>query len=310
MAVCNKTGHDYTSDEILVCEVQNTAPFHMEVIPSVIAKLATFLPAVRAKPYRVFLNQETGPYCAGFAEYISETFPDVVLSGAPPGLHVSVRIHVTTYVDDLLGKPPTDIDKYICHDMSREVANRPDTYFLAPFCKRFGCIREFQADTLPYMETTDRVLRKFPKFVVQGALTPLRRNFTLLKRILDADIRLPFEILLIGKRSPPSYILDRRGENLKIVSNVRDFKEYHSHFRDAYGCLPLISKSTHPQYYRNKLTSSVNYIRAYKLIPVVDKNLQRIYEFPGAIVYEKDDGIVQAFQRAVHGFYSELLKHK
>ena len=51
----------------------------------------------------------------------------------------------------------------------------------------------------------------------------------------------------------------------------------HKEFLDAYCILPLISKETQPGYYYNKLTSSINYARGYKLKCIIDEDLQEIY---------------------------------
>jgi len=70
-----------------------------------------------------------------------------------------------------------------------------------------------------------------------------------------------------------------------ILKNNLNFKDYHKEFLDAYCIIPLISKKKNPRYYKNKLTSSINYARAYKIKCLIDRDLQDIYNLNDVEIY-------------------------
>ena len=74
-------------------------------------------------------------------------------------------------------------------------------------------------------------------------------------------------------------------------------------FLDAYCILPLISKNTHKHYYTDKLTSTINYARAYELKCLIDKDLQNIYNLSNVEIYNNIDDIVSAFNNTLKIFY-------
>ena len=74
---------------------------------------------------------------------------------------------------------------------------------------------------------------------------------------------------------------------------------------DCYCILPLILKKSHPTYYHNKLTSSINYARGYKLKCIIDEDLQKIYHLPNATIYHNENDIVQAFNKTLKIFYKQ-----
>ena len=80
--------------------------------------------------------------------------------------------------------------------------------------------------------------------------------------------------------------------------------DYHKEFLDGYCILPLVSKETHSQYYTSKLTSSINYARAYKLKCLLDKDLQNIYNLDNAYVYNNINDIVLLFKKSLESFYN------
>lgn len=87
------------------------------------------------------------------------------------------------------------------------------------------------------------------------------------------------------------------------MKNNLNFIDYHKEFLDAYCILPLISKETHPQYYNNKLTSSINYVRGYKLKCIIDEYLQEIYKLDNVEVYRDINDIESSFINTLKNFY-------
>ena len=72
----------------------------------------------------------------------------------------------------------------------------------------------------------------------------------------------------------------------------------------SYDCiLPLISKETQPCYYYNKLTSSINYARGYKLVCIIDKDLQEIYKLDNVEIYSDINDIKSCFIKTLEQFY-------
>jgi hypothetical protein len=92
--------------------------------------------------------------------------------------------------------------------------------------------------------------------------------------------------------------------NKIVLKKNLNFIDYHTEFLDAYCILPLISKKTHPTYYKNKLTSSINYARGYKLKCLIDKDLQDIYELNNAEIYNDIDDITIGFVKTLEQFYN------
>lgn len=99
-----------------------------------------------------------------------------------------------------------------------------------------------------------------------------------------------------------SHPIIKKFQSKIIIKNDLDFTDFHKEFIDAYCLLPLISKRSHPQYYTNKLTSSMNYLTAYNLKCVIDKDLQGIYNLKNAYVYDNEDDIVAAFEKSLMEF--------
>ena len=82
-----------------------------------------------------------------------------------------------------------------------------------------------------------------------------------------------------------------------------EFQGYHKEFLDGYCLLTLTSKEKTPSYYKNKLTSSINYIKGYKLKCILDKDLQDIYHLKNSYVYDSRDKIVTLFHQSLQDFY-------
>jgi len=82
-----------------------------------------------------------------------------------------------------------------------------------------------------------------------------------------------------------------------------DFIDFHKEFLDGYAILPLITKKSHPQYYKNQLTSSINYGLAYNLHFIIDVDLQKIYHLENVTIFTDEKDIVNAFRKSLSDFY-------
>ena len=74
---------------------------------------------------------------------------------------------------------------------------------------------------------------------------------------------------------------------------------------DAYCILPLITKQSHPHYYSNKLTSTINYAKGYDLKCLIDKDLQNIYNLKNVAVFDNINNIIPVFEKTLEDFYKK-----
>ena len=64
-----------------------------------------------------------------------------------------------------------------------------------------------------------------------------------------------------------------------------NFIQYHHEFLDVYCVLPCFNPESNPEYYTQKISSTINYIKAYQLKSIVDDQLQSIHQLERAYVY-------------------------
>ena len=69
----------------------------------------------------------------------------------------------------------------------------------------------------------------------------------------------------------------------------------------------LTLKETNPQYYKTKLTSTINYIRGYKLKAIIDEELQNIYKLPDVETYTSENDFLNAFTKTLNEFYVKYV---
>ena len=142
-----------------------------------------------------------------------------------------------------------------------------------------------------------KIKTKVPIYVIQGNFSEKRRNYNFLKKILSKNFKYDFKIKLLGRGDPPL-----NNEKIILKKNL-NFTDFHKEFLDIYCILPLISKKTHPQYYTNKLTSSMSYAYAYNLNIILDKDLQNIYKHKKAFVYNNEKDFLNVFEKSLVHFY-------
>ena len=93
-----------------------------------------------------------------------------------------------------------------------------------------------------------------------------------------------------------------------ILKRNLNFQDYHREFLDCYGIIPLISKEENASYYKNKLTSSINYGLAYDLWFLIDKDLQEIYNLKKSKIYT--DNIDDIFEFFLKFFAQKKIEFK
>lgn len=219
-----------------------------------------------------------------FFNYIHEKYNNIEIHS---NFNIKVKnfdyiIYTTMYPNDKFFNKYKKDNRFIfiSHEISSKLLEYNNVYFLTPLAKRYIC-----CDKLPFSD--QKIKSDIPIFVVQGNIDSNRRDFLLLRKILEQDYEYEFKIKFIGRGKLPECL--RAFENKITLKNNLNFIDYHKEFLDAYCILPLISKETHPQYYKKKLTSSINYGKGYNLKFLIDKDLNDIYLLKDAYVYDSKD---------------------
>ena len=267
--------------------------YHYEIIESIIVKYNEIINIkYNDNEIKIFIN-----CCKNnqFINYIENKYNYVSFDKC---INPNYHIYLTTYDSDYnnIIKNSKNIF-YISHEVTDRLKNLSNCIFLTPLSKK----KYLKADILPF--TNEKIHSEFPIFIVQGILNNKRRNISLLEKILGNKYDHAFKIKIIGN-------FDYLPDELKIysdkiiVKNKLNFIDYHNEFRDGYCILPLILKKTQPLYYKNKLTSSINYIEGYKLKCLIDKDLQNIYNIKNAFVFNDENDIVSVFTNALSQFYN------
>jgi len=264
--------------------------YHFEVIESVIQKYYQILNTkIVLKDIIFYLSIVSNPT---FESYILGKYSNIVFTVPEEyDYYISITIYDKDY-DNIVKNSNKEF--YISHQITNRLEVLSNVWFLTPLAKK-----SVVADILPYSDQLK--LHNIPIYIVQGNLNQGRRNLQLLKNILNVDYKLPFVIKMIGRGVLPPELEEYK--NKIVLRNGLNFSEYHREFLDAYCILPLITKSTHPQYYTYKLTSTINYARGYKMKCLIDQDLQNIYHLSDVEVFMHEKDIVCAFQKTLHDFY-------
>jgi hypothetical protein len=199
--------------------------------------------------------------------------------------------------------------KYIQHNIRPIDLAHPNSLFITPLGKK-----EFiYCDILPFAEERNNKHLHKPIYIIQGNIVGGRRNFMILKNLLDKVIEsenIPeFYIKFIGRGNLPNELSEDKYKKYIILKNNLNFIDFHKEFLDGYSIIPLISKKTHPAYYMNKLTSTINYGRGYNLKFIIDKELNKIYQLDNVYEYTEnesdiDNNIYNKFIQSLNDFYN------
>lgn len=275
--------------------IYNNYPAHFEIIESVIVNYQTFF-IHKIEDVIIYLACY---YNESFINYIKNKYTNIILINLN-----NINLNNYTYVinctiyEQQLNKTIFNIDskiKYISHRITDKMQTNDNIFYLSPLSKK----NVFIANVLPFSE--HKVNSNKPIFIVQGNLVEARRNYNLLVKILEKEYEYDFEIRLVGRGNLPNIL--RKYKDKIVVKNNLNFVDYHKEFQDAYCILPLITKNSHPQYYTNTLTSSINYIIGYNTKCIIDKDLQDIYKLQNAEIFNDINDITSAFERSLRSFY-------
>ena len=270
--------------------IYNNYPAHYEIIESVIVKCNYILNIDLTEKLEIYLLTYHSIF---FMKYIKNKYPNIKFQKI---INYDYLINCTVYDKDFRYLDNKMINKkYIAHEISPRLKENPNVLFLTPFIKN----RFLEADILPF--SLNKIKTKIPIYIVQGNLNHKRRNYDLLKKILNQDYKYDFRIKLIGRGELPLYLTKYKDKI--ILKNNLNFIDFHKEFLDGYCILPLISKISHPNYYKKKLTSTINYAKGYKLKCLIDKDLQNIYNLEDTSIYNDINDISCAFEKTLDKFY-------
>ena len=277
----------------MILLIRNCVNHHYECIESVIVKHQEII-KVNADIIYLEISNHAEP---SFKKYILEKYPNIIYGSTE---NYDYFIDVTVYKKPKLLESKKKF--YISHDPNNSYLNMKNVYYASPFYKR-----NIVLDILPF---TDQInTNKFvPIYIIQGNKSTkdnkptYRRDFNLLDSILNSKYNYKFIIRWNGQGILPSkYNIFKEKGLLEETSG--DFIEYHKHFLDCYCIIPLISRKNNPDYYSKKLTSSINYIKGYKLKCLIDKDLQQIYKLEDVEIYNDKNDISLAFEKTLKDFY-------
>lgn len=275
--------------------IHNNADFHYEILESIIVKHNEILNIDNNIQNSIYL----GILPSGnesFVRYIKDKYKDVIL-GIP--IKYDYYISCTEYDKsyDIIKKNSTT-HFYISHNVSSRLKLLSNVYYLTELANK----NVITANILPFNDI--KIQSNIPNYIIQGNITSERRDYSLLLKILSEKYDYDFKIKMIGRGNDLPANLKPYKDKI-IFKNNLNFINYHKEFLDGYCILPLTTKQTHPQYYTNKLTSTINYASGYKLKCLIDNDLQNIYKLEYVEIFNNINDIVDAFKRTLVDFYEK-----
>jgi len=268
--------------------INNKFRSHWEIIESIIVKYKQFfnIPSVD----KIYIQSLQN---ISFNSYINTKYEHVIF-GKP--IKYDYIVETTIYDADYNNINKTSCNTfYISHDISLRLENTPNVFFLTPLANR----NYIKTDILPFK--THKVNTHVPIYIIQGNITSVRRNYKLLSILLSEDYDYDFKIKLLGQGRLPQEL--KKFSHRILLKNNLNFIDFHKEFLDGYCLLPLITKKSNPQYYSNKLTSSMNYVSGYGLKCLIDQDLQDIYNLKDVEIFKDEKDIVDAFKKTLKSFY-------
>ena len=284
----------------MILQIFNKIPGHYEIIESIIVKHKQIIG--NHKISQIYLKVHESD--KSFIKYIKEKYPKIIFDMLNNfDFHINCTIYPKHY--EMIKNLNNKKFFFICHDKNKNMSSLSNVFYLTHSAGN----NYISADVMAYQQKKN-INKKIPIYVIQGHLSKEhkhRRNFNLLISILKVNYQYPFKIRVLGKGD-----LD---ESLKPFMNKiehlknKNFIDYHKGFLDCYCILPLTLKSTNPQYYNGKLTSSINYAKGYKLKCIIDKELQNIYKLPDVEVYNNEKDIVNAFKKTLIHYHKNIKQN-
>lgn len=269
--------------------IENNVDFHYEIIESVIFKYKQLYNlCINDNLISIYLKVNKNK---SYISYIKNKYPYIKINTKPN--RIDYFINCTIYEKDCKLIKNKKNYKYIAHESTDKLKFYNNVLYLSPLAGK----NYFVADILPFSDQMK--VTKIPRYIIQGGFD--RRNFKLLENILNKNYDYNFEFIILGKGNIPDYL--KKYKNKFTLKKNLNFIDYHKEFTKAYCILPLITKKSHPLYYINKLSSSINYILGYNCKTIIDKDLQNIYKLNNVEVFNDENDISNAFSKTLIDFY-------
>lgn len=257
-------------------KIINNVNYHLETIESIIQNIENI---VKKTPDEIHLHLGHPLTDKSFKKYITDKYSNLKLSNAK----CDYNIHATFYPRDLPNFKSSDF--YICHEVNQETLQYDNIFYLTPLAGK----NYIKLCTMPPVQ---KIITNKPIYVVQGNMSDGRRNFNLAREILSNVKDLDYTIRFLGRGTIPVDI--RRHPKVEHFSGL-SYEEFYNKFADVYCLMPLITKSSHPRYYKNKFTTSIMYAQGYNLTTILDKELNDIYHLDNAYTFTNTKEMINCF---------------
>ena len=271
--------------------IKNKYKYHYEIIESIILKYNLIINEL-LKEVNIYLKINMSNI--SFIKYIIKKYPKIKLFYKKSNIKYDFIIDCT-FCGDINKMINDGRHFYISHRVKNSFLKYKNIFYLTPLNNN----NYIYADILPFFEKKSE--SNIPVFCIQGSLNKNRRDYDLLKNILNRKYNYKFIIKLIGYGNLPQEL--NHYKNKILLKNNLNFINYHSEFLDVFCIIPLISFKKNPNYYTNQLTSSISYGKAYKLNFLIDKKLQKIYNLDKAYIYNNSYDICEKFNNILIDFY-------
>ena len=291
----------------MIILIVNNKPYHYEIIESVINKYYNILNIRKQRRTpRFFLEIKDN---AEFSNYIKNKYTNIEIN-KHMFFGYDYLINCSIYSSDIdmvlrsIRGQTSEKNHYICHDVTDDMKLLKNVHFVTPLLNN----NFFYCDVLPYYKDK-KIKTDIPIFIIQGELKMYRRDYALLKILLQNTYDYPYKFLIIGKGPPCEELMElsnKYSDKLEMKCDLT-FLDYHKEFLSCYCVFPCISMETNSMYYKNKLTSSINYAKAYNLSILIDESLQSIYKCKKAFVYKNKGDMIKCFTKSLHDFYHRSL---
>ena len=272
--------------------------YHFECIESLIHKYNVILKIPKDNNYQICIDNITSK---DFINYITNKYPNIKINAHIKNFNYKIYC---TFYPNFINKYKNELSSnkyfFICHTINKDTLKYKNIFYLTPLCKNKQFI---YADVLPEI---NKISTECPIYVIQGTFTDKRRNYRLLINILKHNSDKQFKFKFLGRGEFPKILLPYKSKI--IIEKSLNFLDYHKAFSDCYCILPLITKNSHQQYYKNKLTSTISYAKAYNLKCLIDKDLQNIYKLKNVEIFNNENDIYKAFLKTLNKFYENKIK--
>lgn len=288
--------------------IYNPVSYHYEIIESLLYQL-DFITNSKCTDIIIYVHVVKND---SFETYIKSKHPRIIF-GTP--LRYDILIFATVYPFSENKKKEIIIPKdktektvseivpnssnvfYIFHEYDKNFKDLKNVRFLTSFSKK----QRIYTHVLPFQDEIRNFDNEIPIFAIQGNLWSRTRNWKSLVPILEMDDR-NFFIKLIGRGELPDILVPYRHKI--ILANNLDFISYHREFLNVFCLLPLVSPEWTKQYFKNKFTSSISYIKGYGLYSIMHKKLHRLYpEIKNVYSYTNQKGFENQFKKLLDIFY-------